>query len=142
MRLGSARIGAASGSGSSRQLAGAAATLGQGNVTVKHNIYFGTSALSEGEGMLILTLRGKQSDTPSTPTTSSMPTSPAPSPLSAPVSALPPPVQPPVSMPDSQPPPLHHSICTQKPSHLVRDLQSGEGVGMHLLKLQLKTHTR
>ncbi len=115
---------------------------GQGNVTVEHNIYFGTSALSEGEGTLIPTLRGEQSDTPSTPTTSSTPASLTPSPLSPPVSAPPPPVQPPVSMPDSQPPPLRRSTCTQKPSRLVRDLQSGEGVGMHLLKLQLKTHAR
>ena len=105
---------------------------GPGNVTVERTIYFGTSALSEGEETHIPTLRGEQSDAPSTPTTSSTPASPAPSAPSAPVSAPPAPVQPPVSMPDSQPPPLRCSTRTRKPSRLVRDLQSGEGVGMRL----------
>jgi len=97
---------------------------GPGNVTVECNIYFRTSALSEGEETHIPALRGKQSDAPTTPTTSSMPT--------LPVSAPPAPVQPPTPMPASQLPPLRHSSCTRKPLRLVRDLQSGEGVGMHL----------
>jgi len=100
---------------------------GPGNVTVECNVYFGTSALSEGEETHILALRGKQSDALTTPTTSSTPASPA-----LPVSALPAPVQPPAPMPASQLPPLHHSSCTRKPSRLVCDLQSSEGVGMHL----------
>ena len=101
--------------------------LGPGNVTVERNVYFGTSALSEGEETHIPALRGEQSDAPTTPTTSSTPASPA-----LPVSAPPAPVQPPAPMPASQPPPLRRSSRTRKPSHLVRDLQSGEGVGMHL----------
>ena len=96
------------------------------------NVYFGTSALSEGEETHIATLRGKQSDAPTTPMTSSAPASPAPSPSSAPVSAPPAPVQTPVPMPESQPPPLCRSTCTKKPLCRVHDLQSGEGVGMQL----------
>jgi transposase InsO family protein len=101
---------------------------GPGNVTVERNVYFATSALSEGEGTLIPASGGEQTDAPPAPTTSSTPESPAPSSPPAPVSTPPAPVLPPVP----EPPQLRRSARTRKPSHLVRDLQSGEGVGMQL----------
>ena len=107
---------------------------GPGTVTVEGNVYFAASALSEGEDSYIPTLRGEQSDASTTPTTSSSPVPPAASASTPSPSAPVPQVtdNPPVKAPPSQLPPLRHSTRTEKPSRLVRDLQSGEGVGMQL----------
>ena len=98
---------------------------GLGNVTVECNVYFRTSAQFEGEETYIPALRGKQSDALPSPTTSPTPESPA-----VPVPAPSAPVQ--ESLPDnapvSQPPQLCCSTRTRKPSWLVHNLQSGEGV--------------
>ena len=101
---------------------------GPGNVTVERNVYFATSALSEGEGTLIPASGGEQTDAPPAPTTSSTPELPALSSPPVPVSTPPAPALPPVP----EPPQLRHSTRTRKPSHLVRNLQSGEGVSMQL----------
>ena len=105
---------------------------GPGTVTVERNVYFAASALSEGEDSYLPTLRGEQSDTSTTPTTSSPPAAPAPRIPSPPAPVPNVPDNPPVEAPPSQPPPLRRSTRTKKPSRLVRDLQSGEGVGMQL----------
>ena len=57
-------------------------------VTVERNIYFATSALSEGEGTLIPALRGEQTDAPTDPTTSLTPESPPAPPSAAPATPL------------------------------------------------------
>lgn len=95
---------------------------GPGNVTVEWNIYFGTSALPEGQGGEIPAIQSEQPAAQSTPST------PAPTtPLAAPPKTPAPPTPMPDSPPVDPPPLLHRSTRLQKPSHLMRNLQSGEG---------------
>jgi len=105
---------------------------GPGTVTVERNVYFGTSVQFEREETIILTLRGEQPVDPNAPTSQPSPPSPASplrpfvSPFSSSTSDGPPAPTP------SHLPPLRRSTRTRKPSRLVRDLQSSEGVGMKL----------
>ena len=89
---------------------------GPGNVTVEQNVYFGMSAQLEGEESGILTMNDEQPNTPRTPSTPAVPATPqSPAPLqeSPPASTL---LQ------------LQRSARLQKPSRIICDLQSGNGV--------------
>jgi len=103
---------------------------GPGTVSVERNVNFGTSAQFEGEGTIIPISRGEQPDDSNTPTTTP-PELPSPTSPLTPLSSASPPESP-LAPPPSQLPPLRRSTRTRKPSRLVRDLQSGEGVGMKL----------
>ena len=85
-------------------------------VAVERNVYFGSAVQLEGEQISIPAVGSEQTAAPPTPSTSALPAPPDTS--AAPES--PTPEEPPVQ--------LRRSTRLRKPSRLVRDLQSGEGV--------------
>jgi len=92
------------------------------SVSVERNIYFATTAQLEGEELQVPTVSSKLTAAPDTPT-SSKPNSPS-IPSSEPSPSAPEHVQ----EPDNPPVELHRSTRIRKPSHRIRDLESGEGV--------------
>src|SRR5713226_9800749 len=98
---------------------------GPGNVTVERNVYFGTPALLEGEGRTMQVAGSEQADAPPSPSTS-----PAPEESDVfshadtltPMHTNEPELQ---AEPPAQP---HRCTCLRKPSRIVRNIQSGEGI--------------
>jgi len=90
------------------------------SVSVKQNVYFVSAAQLEGEEFRVPTMGSKPTATPDTPTSSKLHSTPIPS--SEPSA----PEQ--IQEPDNLPVQLCQSTRIRKPLHIIRNLQSGEGV--------------
>ncbi len=106
---------------------------GPGNVTVEHNVFFGASAQLKGEEQNLPVADSEQAVAPPSPSTSPVPKasnmfSHAETPTPTHTSKQEPPAEPPAQ--------LRHSTHLQKPSCIVRNLQSREGVP-HVPGLQI-----
>jgi reverse transcriptase-like protein len=108
---------------------------GLGNVTVKWNVYFGTPALLKGEGRTMQVAGSEQADAPPSPSTLPAPKesdvfSHAETPTLTHTNESELQAEPPVQ--------LHHSACLWKPSHIMRNIQSREGIpAQHVPGLQI-----
>jgi reverse transcriptase-like protein len=104
-------------------------------VTVEQNVYFGTPALLKGEGRTMQVAGNEQADAPPSPSTSPAPKesdmfshAETPTPMHTSKSEL-------QAEPPAQP---HHSTCLRKPSRIMCDIQSGEGIpAQHVPGLQI-----
>ncbi len=108
---------------------------GLGNMTVKQNVYFGTPAPLEGEGRTMQVAGSKQADAPPSPSTSPAPKesdmfshAKTPTPMHTNESEL-------QAEPPAQP---RCSAHLQKPSCIMHNIQSGEGIPVqHVPGLQI-----
>jgi hypothetical protein len=87
-----------------------------GAISVERNVYFASAGPLEGEKSCFQIISSKQTAAQDTPSTSDLPSSPVSPTESTPSSSSLEPVQ------------LHRSTCIRKPSRIIHNLQSGEGV--------------
>src|SRR5713226_5805151 len=108
---------------------------GLGNVTVEQNVYFGTPAPLEGEGRTMQVAGSKQADAPPSPSTSPAPKE---SDMFSHAETLIPTHTNESELQAEPPAQPHCSTCLQKPSHIMCNIQSGEGIpAQHVPGLQI-----
>jgi len=104
-----------------------------GNVTVERNVFFGASVQLEGEEQNLPVADSEQAVAPPSPSTSPVPKA---SDMFSHAETLTPMHTSEQEPPAEPPAQLHHSTCLQKPSCIMHDLQSREGVP-HVPGLQI-----